>query len=100
MNACIKTGANVYIESHNAVARGDLYLVGPMFLFVHTASPYWIWEPKPDQIADCHAQFFNKGITENRQHFFPNEPPLEHWFQAQRMIVLHSDFVQTNLESK
>lgn len=89
-NPCLKTGADVFIESHTAIAHGDLYLVGPIYLFVHTATPYWHYDPSNEQIDRCHAFFRNLGLAEKTMGW---PVPIEHWFGSQRMIALHSDFV-------
>lgn len=36
MNPCIKTGANVWIESEGAALHGDLFRVGSTYLLKHT----------------------------------------------------------------
>lgn len=36
MNPCIKTGANVWIESGKAALHGDLFRIGSTYLLKHT----------------------------------------------------------------
>lgn len=94
MNPCIKTGANVYLQSHDAIVHGDLYRIGDTWYLVHCDEDTWNYAPQPGEVHQCHAHF-NIQQAEVMQRFY--KVPVVHFFDSKRTICLHDDFVSTNL---
>lgn len=79
MNPCIKTGANVWLESHGAAIHGDLYAVNGVILLRYLPHSQYM---RDDLTADdCDMVFLDR--------------------QAERNAMLHPDCVTDflNLES-
>lgn len=90
---CVKTGARIWIQSHDAIANGDLYLVGSVYLYVHIGIEFWNHGFTPHERFEAYAWFNNREL-EFTQHLHP--VPMEHWFANQNIIALHSDYVEIN----
>ena len=91
MNPCVKTGARVWIESHNAIANGDLYRVGEVYLYVHVSSDVWDFSPNFEEVMKTYAHFYNRHVQRAQQY---SPFPLEHWFANQKIIALLADYVE------
>jgi hypothetical protein len=104
VNPCLKTGADVLIESHQAVIHGDLYVCGEMFVLRylpdHDASKWihdvhWIYDT--DRIENPHARFEN-SLADEVSNGTPWLPPDNLQLEGAGVWMIHRDYVQLNPE--
>lgn len=55
---CIRTGADVFVESEGAIYHGDLYKVAGVYIFRHTDCPHYDYLPA--HLKKC-SLFINDG---------------------------------------
>lgn len=58
---CIKTGADVYLDSHDATIHGDLYLVGRTYILTCGASLHDCMDHAPKRFNIRTTQQFECG---------------------------------------
>ncbi len=100
MNPCLKTGADILIESHQAILHGDLYVCGEMFVLryipLHDAQR-WIHEPNfifdTPRIANPDASFFNNAC-DHADHEMPWCPPDNLHLEGAGVWLIHRDYVK------
>jgi len=69
MNQCVKTGADVWDTSYNAVLHGDLYRMDGYYVLRYVGEPQYTRGMTP---AQCHAVFDMAQAEQDRQRtFFP-----------------------------
>ena len=106
MNPCLKTGADVLIETHQAILHGDLYVCGEMFVLryipEHDAAR-WIHEPRwiydTIRISNPHASFFNNAC-DHADNEMPWAAPEVLHLEGAGVWVIHRDYVQLSDELK
>lgn len=95
MNACLKTGADVLIESHQAVLHGDLYVCGEMFILRYTLGstnePNYQYEQK--RIDGAHASFFNNACDAADSQM-PWAAPENLHLEGACVWMIHRDYVR------
>lgn len=57
MNLCIKTGADLWVESHQAYFHGDAFLVAETFIFHHTGEPIHLDADQSPNSAKAHCRY-------------------------------------------
>src|ERR1700674_5916242 len=99
MNPCLKTGADVLIESHQAVLHGDLYICGEMFIlrYLHgeTHEPNYQYDSL--RINSSHATFFN-ATCDRCDHQMPWASPETLHLDGAGVWMIHRDHVVLNLD--
>lgn len=95
MNPCLKTGADVLIESHQAVIHGDLYVCGEMFVlrYLHgdTHEPNYQYEQA--RIDGAHASFFNNACDHSDLQM-PWAAPENLHLEGACVWMIHRDYVR------
>lgn len=95
MNACIKTGANVWITSHGHILHGDLYRVGGVYLLRYAAGQ--AYRNDPQAALEAHALFDDATAEREDNQFGRWHIPNLHDFDGAKMLVIHQIYVRDYL---
>jgi hypothetical protein len=91
MNPCLKTGANVWLQSHSCVLHGDLFKVGSTWMLHHTGMENAVYNAF-DALSGVHANFFDNDAE--RAHEERNLFDLT----SKNVILLQDDYVYPSAE--
>lgn len=87
MNPCIKTGANVWLQSHSCVLHGDLFKVGEVWMLHHTGMENAVYNSF-DAPSGVHANFYDSDAEQDHR-----QRRIMLSLESKNVILLHEDFV-------
>lgn len=98
MNACIKTGANVWITSHGHILHGDLYRVGDMYVLRYTHGQ--AFRNDPQSALSAHAMFDNARAESEDNQFasLPRNAPNYLDMEGAGVMIIHCIYVRNYLK--
>jgi len=104
MNQCVKTGADVWDTSCNALFHGDLYRIDGYYVLSYSGGAQY---PRGMTPAQCHAVFdMEQAYKDNQRTFFPARlllpyfPPfleIDNSGHATGTIILSDQYVKDQL---
>ena len=98
MNACIKTGANVWLTSHDHIVHGDLYRVADLYVLRYL--PGQAYRMDPHAALEAHALFDNARAEREDNQFasVPNTMPSYLDMEGAGVIIIHEVYVRNYLK--